>query len=167
MKKFLKIFLSLLAVIVIASTVLRFFAPSIFFGYIYPFSRINGNVSLTFDGKKVPLSDCKVTCSHQQKAEEVHVIGSKIMTRAGEYGRYKFFIEHDGIEIPFYFYQANCWNCENFDLSFSVDTAKHNVSCKGWTRGFEENGLKEEKIDISKSINFDDISPEGICISSV
>jgi hypothetical protein len=167
MKKFLKIFLPISAVVILASTVLRFAVPAAFFGYIYPFSRIKGNVSVTFDGKKVPLSDCKVTCFHQQKAEKVHVIGSKTMTRAGEYGRYKFIIEHDGIEIPFYFYQANCWNCENFDLSFSVDTAKHNVSCKGWTRGLEENGLKEEKRDIDQTFNFDDISSEGICISSV
>ena len=167
MKKFLKRFMPILIVVIVASTVLRFAAPSVFFGYIYPFSRIKGNVSVAFDSKKVPLSDCKITCYHQQKAEKVQVIGSKLRIRAGEYGRYKFIIEHDGIEIPFYFYQSNCWTCEKFDISFSIYTAKHTVSCTGWTRGLEENGLKEEKIDISKSINFDDISPEGICISSV
>ena len=165
MKKHIKRFLPVLIVVVIISTILRFAAPSVFFGYIYPFSRIKGNVSVSFDGKKVPLSDCEITCTHQSKAEKVHVIGSKIRTRAGEYGRYNFIIEYNGIEIPFCFYQSNSWNCEDFDLSFSVDTANHTVSCTGWTRGLEENGLKEEKIDIDQTFIFDDIPSEGISIS--
>ncbi len=167
MKKFLKKFLPILAVVLIASTVLRFVAPSAFFGYIYPFSRIKGNVSVTIDGKKVSLSDCEISCKKSDGSEKVHVFGSKIRIRAGKYGCYQFIIKHDGIEIPFCFSQSNCWNCEDFDLSFSVDTAKHTVSCTGWTRGLEENGLKENKIDIDDTFNFDDIPSEGIRITSV
>ena len=160
--------LSVIAVfVIIAGISAKFFMPSLFYGYIYPFSRIKGSVSITVDGKNIPLSDCKISCIHQDKKEKAHVIGSKLSTRAGKYGRYKFIIEHDGIEIPFYFYQSNCWNCEKFELSFSVDTEKRTISCTGWTRGLDEKGFKEEKLDIVRTITFDDISPEGIGISSV
>ncbi len=167
MKKSIKKFLPIIAVVVVVLTVLRFFVPSAFFGYIYPFSRIKGNVSVTFDGKEVKLSDCEVTCTLREKKEKVHVIGSKIRIRAGKYGCYEFIIEHDGVEIPFCFSQSNCWNCEDFELSFSVDTAKNTVSCTGWKRGLEENGLREDKIDIDDTFNFDDIPSEGIRITSV
>lgn len=166
-KKFLKKFLLILTIVVIASTVLRFAAPSAFFGYVYPFSRIKGNVSVTFDGKKVPLSDCNISCQKNSGSEKVHVFGSKIRIRAGKYGCYKFIIKHNGSEIPFCFSQSNCWNCEDFDLSFSVDNAKHTISCTGWTRGLEENGSKEEKRYIDHTFNFDDIPSEGIRITSV
>lgn len=160
--------LSVIAVfVIIAGISAKFFMPSLFYGYIYPFRRIKGSVSITVDGKNIPLSDCKISCIHQDKKEKAHVIGSRLSTRAGKYGCYKFIIEHDGIEIPFYFYQSNCWNCEKFELSFSVDTEKRTISCTGWTRGLDEKGFKEEKLDIVRTITFDDISPEGICISSV
>ena len=166
MKKSTKIFSVIAVLVIIGCVSAKFFMPSLFYGYIYPFSRIKGNVSIKVDGKNIPLSDCGISCIHQDKRENVHVIGSRLSTRAGKYGSYKFIIEHDGIEIPFYFYQSNGWNCEKFKLSFSVDTAKRTVSCTGWTRGLDENGFKGEKQDIDQTFSFDDISPEGICISS-
>lgn len=167
MKKFVKILSVIAVLVIIAAVATRFFMPSFFYDHIYPFNRIRGNVALTIDGKDIPLSECDIKCINKFKAQKLHIRGNRIKTRAGEYGRYKFIIAHDGIEIPFYFYQANCWNCEDFDISFSIDTANNTVSCTGWTRGLEENGLKEEKRDIDLTLNFDDISPEGICIASV
>ncbi len=166
MKKFLKIFLPLLAVIVIASTVLRFFAPSIFFGYIYPFSRIRGNVAITIDGKKVSLSDCEVTCTHQQKNEKLHVSGNKIKSRAGQYGRYYYNIIHGNTEIRFYVFQHNCWNCANYDILFDVDTANRTVSCKGYCKALDENGLRETfEINSNHPLEYDQFD-DGICILS-
>ena len=164
MKKSRKIFLIFVSIVIIAVTAIRFAAPSLFFGYIYPFDRIKGTVSLTIDGKDIPLSDCEVTCTHRDQEEKLHVSGSKIKNRAGEYGRYIYTVKHGSTEFSFYIYQANCWNCEDFDISFSIDTASRTITCKGWCRGLYENGFKEHKRSIDRTLSSDDISPFGICI---
>lgn len=165
MKKFAKVISVMAVIAVIAVTTIRFIAPSLFFGYMYPFNRIKGNVSISVDGKDICLSDCEISCSKSGKSEKVHVNGSKIKNRAGGYGKYLYTVRCDDAEFPFYIYQANSWNCEDFDVSFSVDTAKQTVSCTGWSRGFKENGSKEEKKSLDETVSLEDT--DGICIDGV
>jgi hypothetical protein len=165
MKKFAKIISVIAVIAVITVTAIRFIAPSLFFGYIYPFNRIKGIVSVSVDGKDISLSDCEISCSKNGKAEKVLVNGSKIKNRAGEYGKYIYTVKYNDVEFLFCIYQTNCWNCEKFDVSFNVDTAKQTVSCTGWTRGLKENGLKEAKKFLDKTINLD--NNDVICIAGV
>lgn len=164
MKKTVKIVTVIGVFVIIAAVAIRFAAPSLFFGYIYPFDRIKGAVSLTIDGKDIPLSDCEVTCTHRDQEEKLHISGSKIKNRAGEYGRYVYTLKHGNTELSFYIYQANRWNCEDFDISFSVDTASHNVICKGWCSSLDDNGSKVKKRNIDQTLNLNDIGQWGIWI---
>jgi len=165
MKKFAKVISVIAVIAVIAVTAIRFIAPSVFFGYIYPFNRIKGNVSISVDGKDIPLSDCEITCRKGNDTEKVRINGSKIKNRAGQYGKYIYTVKCNAVEFPFYIYQANCWNCEDFDVSFIVDTTKQTVSCTGWSRGLKENGSKEEKKNLEKIVSLAD--NDGICIDGV
>ena len=164
MKKSRKIFLIFVSIVIIAVTAIRFAVPALFFNYIYPFDRIKGTVSLTVDGKDIPLSECEVTCTHRDQEEKLHVNGSKIKNRAGEYGRYVYTVKYDSAEFSFYIYQANCWNCQDFDISFSINTTKNTIICKGWCRCLNYNGLKGKKQNIYQDLNLNDIGQFGIWI---
>ena len=170
MKKFLKA-ISVLAVIVIAlACSTYFFLPSVFYGYIYPFSRIKGNITLNIDGSDIPLSDCEITCEHSQEPQKVRVNGSKIKTRAGEYGKYNYTINHKDTEIRFYVYQYNCWNCADFDVTFNVLTSKNAVTCTGTCTSLGENDFgpashDTHSFDSTRSLDYDGFD-HGFCILS-
>lgn len=171
MKKFLKVF-SIIAVIAVAlACSTYFFLPSVFYGYVYPFSRIKGNITLTIDGRDVPLSDCEITCEHSQESQKVHVNGNRIKTRAGKYGGYNYKIRHGDTEVRFYVYQYNCWNCADFDVTFNVLTSKNVVTCTGSCTSLGENGFGPAEHDthnIESTLTLDyEQSQWGICILSV
>ncbi|MBO7474400.1 MAG: hypothetical protein J6U00_10470 [Ruminococcus sp.] len=155
MIKLIKLLSFFAVIIIISLTALRFIAPSVFFNYIYPFSRIKGNVSITIDDRNIKLSDCEFSCTHNGKKEKINVSGSHIKIRAGKYGRYCCTLKHDETEIRFYIYQYNCWDCTDFDISFNADIKKQTISCTGWSRSLNENGLKSDKhiIDTTQDLN--------------
>ena len=163
-EKFAKIF-SLIAVLaIIAAFCTKFFMPSFFYGYIYPFSRIRGTVEVTIDGKDIPLSDCLVTCTHRDQAEKLHISSNKIKNRAGKYGAYQYVIKHGDTEIRYYLYQSNRWNCADYDIKFTVLTSENTVSCNGSRTSLCEDGSKTTG-------NYDDVltldyrdSDRGFCL---
>ena len=171
MKKFLKVF-SVIAVIAVAlACSTYFFLPSVFYGYVYPFSHIKGNITLTIDGRDVPLSDCEIICEHSQESEHVRVKGNSIKSRAGKYGGYNYTLQYEDTEVRFYVYQANCWNCADFDLNFNVLTSKNVVTCTGTCTYLSENGYapafhKTYSIDQTATLDYKE-SPYGFCILSV
>jgi hypothetical protein len=166
MKKKTKIFSVIAVLVIIGAIFSKFFLPSFFYGYIYPFNRIKGNVSITIDGKDIPLSECEVTCILRDKKEKVHVSGSKIKSRAGKYGAYIYKIKHDDIEIRYYLYQSNCWNCADYDVKFSVDTSEKTVTCKGTRTSLCEDGSKTTA-DFDRVLTLDyRESDRGFCLLS-
>ena len=144
--------------------------PSFFYGYVYPFSRIKGDITLIIDGRNIPLSDCEITCEHKQEPEKVRVNGSTIKSRAGEYGKYNYIIKYGNTEIRFYVYQYNCWNCADFDVTFIVLTAKNEVNCTGICTSLDEEGLgtaSHETYEIDKTRSLDyGVLDNGFCILS-
>ena len=171
MKKFLKVFSIIAAIIVALACSTYFFLPSVFYGFVYPFSRIKGNITLIIDGRDVNLSDCEITCERSQEPQKVHVSGSKIKTRAGEYGGYNYMLQYEATEVRFYVFQYNCWNCADFDVTFNVLTSKNVVTCTGTCTSLSENGFgpashDTHSIDQTTTLDYG-LSSHGFCILSV
>lgn len=161
MKKKAKILSVIAVLVIITAVVARFFKPSVFYGYMYPFSRIRGNVALTIDGKEIPLSECDIECTHNYKSQKLHINGSRIKNRGGEYGSYKYIVSHGDTEFMFSVNNFNCWNCTDYDVKFSVDTAKNTVSCSGWSTYLCEDGSKSDKSTIDETAEFNEFwTPE-------
>ena len=166
MKRSTKIISIITVLVIIAAISTKFFKPSFFYGYIYPFNRLKGTVAITIDGKDIPLSDCKVNCIHRDKNEKVHVSGSKIKSRAGEYGAYIYKIMYGDTEIRYYIYQSNCWNCADYDIKFSVNTSENTISCKGIRTSLCEDGSKTTReFDDVLTLDYRD-SERGFCLLS-
>lgn len=167
MKKPARIISVIAVLAVIAAVSTKFFMPSFFYGYVYPFSRIKGSITLTIDGRDVPLSDCEITCTHSDKKEKVHVNGDRIKSRAGKYGGYNYNIKHGDTEVRFYVYQYNCWNCADFDATFNVLTSKDTVTCTGSCTYLNKDGSEStSEIDSTLTLDYEQ-SQWGICILSV
>ena len=166
MKKFVRIISVIAVLTVIAAVSTKFFMPSFFYGYIYPFNRIKGNISITIDDKDIPLSECEISCSIKTETEKLHIRGNKIKNRAGEYGAYQYLIKHGDTQIRYYLYQSNRWNCADYDIKFSVNTPENTVTCKGSRTSLCEDGSKTTgDIDDVLTLDYKD-SIRGFCLLS-
>ena len=164
MKKFAKIFSVIAVLAIIAAISTKFFKPSFFYGYIYPFNRIKGTVAITIDGRDIPLSECEIGCSIKTVTEKLHISGNKIKNRAGEYGAYQYLIKHGDTQIRYYIYQSNCWNCADYDVKFSVNTSENTVACKGSRTSLCEDGSKTTReFDDVLTLDYND-SIRGFCL---
>ncbi len=165
MKNIVRWILIIATIIIIALAAIRFIAPSVFFSYIYPFNRIKGIVTLNIDGKEVPLSECVISCSRSNEPEKIHISNDKIKIRAGKKGNYNFRVTNGNTEILFYIQNYNCWNCVDFDVSFSLETQNELIFCNGSASALNNKGFKTDlkPFSITTDLEYNN-SQNGICI---
>ena len=152
MKRVLRSLAAFVIVFGLLGTLLCLLLPEVFYKHLYMGSRIKGNVTVAFDGEKVPVEECLLGMLYPQN---VRINGDTIKVKAHEGGIYSFTALNDGTELRFYIDKPDGRECVSFDMDFDVDTAAGVIHYTGKYRYFSDGLLRAEDVPVFGDYSLD------------
>ena len=149
MKRVLRSLAAFVIVFGLLGILLCLLLPEVFYKHLYMGSRIKGNVTVAFDGEKVPVEECELKCLYSMTyPQNVKISGNDIGIKADEAGLYSFTAVKDGTELRFYFDKETAGECIRFDMDFDIDTAGRVIHYTGKYRNVSDGLLKAEDVAV-------------------
>lgn len=156
MKRALSNILAFIIVFAMFSGLIFLFMPEVFYQRFYFGNRIKAAVTLSIDGKEVPLSECDVQCFlNVSGRQDIRVSGREIKLRGDDTGTYNWIVLNNGTELRFYIEKPENKDCISLDMNFDIDTNAHTINYKGWIMNTSDGILKRKKVPVSGVYSLD------------
>lgn len=155
MAKALRKLLVFVIVFAVFAGITYIFMPEGYYQHFYFGDRIKASVTVTIDGKEVPLSDSDPSCYLNVSAyQEMTVSGRDMKLKGGEAGTYNWIVPFGDTELRFYIEHPDEKECTAFDMSFDIDTKAQTISYSGWII-HPSDGVRRKKVPVSGVYDLD------------